>query len=213
MSYSSPSTRWAQTLMFLAVASPLAAHATDQVTLQPVEVTTSKAPVALRDTPTAVTVISGAELRARGAHDLRTALSQVAGVSIAPGGDAGPASAVPSLWGLREFDAFLLVVDGVPAGGAHAGGSAAGAAAGCAVQRQVERIQRAARRRRGRLQPRGLRRRGADGDEPRVGASRRRAVTRRDGTAIRAAVRLRFRCRTEQCHVRHMPKNISSRDG
>ena len=39
-------------------------------------------------------------------------------MSIAPGGDAGPASSVPSLWGLREFDAFLLVVDGVPAGGA-----------------------------------------------------------------------------------------------
>ena len=78
MSYSSPSTRWAQTLMFLAAASPLAARATDQVTLQPVEVTTSKVPVALRDTPAAVTVISGAELRARGAHDLRTALAQVA---------------------------------------------------------------------------------------------------------------------------------------
>lgn len=118
MSYSPSSARWVQTLMFLAAAAPLVARATDQVTLQPVEVTTSKVPVALRDTPAAVTVISGAELRARGAHDLRTALSQVAGVSIATGGDAGPASAVPSLWGLREFDAFLLVVDGVPAGGA-----------------------------------------------------------------------------------------------
>ena len=35
-----------------------------------------------------------------------------------PGGDAGPAGSVPALWGLREFDAFLLVVDGVPWGGA-----------------------------------------------------------------------------------------------
>src|SRR5207247_9062136 len=40
------------------------------------------------------------------------------GVAIAPGGDAGPASAIPEFWGLREFDAFLLVVDGVPWGGA-----------------------------------------------------------------------------------------------
>ena len=37
---------------------------------------------------------------------------------IAPGGDGGPASSVPEFWGLREFDAFLLVVDGVPWGGA-----------------------------------------------------------------------------------------------
>ena len=69
-------------------------------------------------TPAMITVISGDELRARGVTDLRTALSLVAGVDIAPGGDAGPAGSVPGLWGLREFDAFLLVVDGVPAGGA-----------------------------------------------------------------------------------------------
>ena len=31
---------------------------------------------------------------------------------------AGPASSVPEIWGLREFDAFLLMVDGVPWGGA-----------------------------------------------------------------------------------------------
>jgi iron complex outermembrane receptor protein len=41
-----------------------------------------------------------------------------AGVFIAPGGDGGPASSVPEFWGLKEFDAFLLVVDGVPWGGA-----------------------------------------------------------------------------------------------
>jgi len=29
----------------------------------------------------------------------------------------GPASAVPDFWGLKELDAFLLVVDGVPSGG------------------------------------------------------------------------------------------------
>lgn len=63
-------------------------------------------------------VISGAELRARGARDLHSALALVAGVAISPGGDAGPTSSVPSLWGLREIDAFLLVVDGVPYGGA-----------------------------------------------------------------------------------------------
>ena len=46
------------------------------------------------------------------------ALALAAGVSVAPGGDNGPAGSVPEIWGLREFDAFLLVVDGVPWGGA-----------------------------------------------------------------------------------------------
>src|ERR1019366_10171982 len=65
-----------------------------------------------------IEVISGADLRARGVSSLKDALSLAAGVSIAPGGDNGPASAVPEFWGLREFDAFLLVVDGIPWGGA-----------------------------------------------------------------------------------------------
>ncbi len=65
-----------------------------------------------------IEVISGQDLRARGASNLRDALTLATGVSIAPGGDAGPASAVPEMWGLREFDAFLLVVDGTPWGGA-----------------------------------------------------------------------------------------------
>ena len=46
------------------------------------------------------------------------ALALAAGISVAPGGDNGPAGSVPEIWGLREFDAFLLVVDGVPWGGA-----------------------------------------------------------------------------------------------
>src|SRR5204863_4037114 len=58
------------------------------------------------------------EARARGADDLRSAVSAVAGVDVAPGGDNGPASSVPEFWGLKEFDAFLLVVDEVPWGGA-----------------------------------------------------------------------------------------------
>ena len=92
--------------------------AQDVLTLDPVEVTTSKIPVSLSDVAATVTIVTGEELLARGANDLRTALSLVAGVDIAPGGDGGPTSSVPALWGLREFDAFLLVVDGVPWGGA-----------------------------------------------------------------------------------------------
>lgn len=94
------------------------AFAQDSVELETVEVTSAKLPVNLRDDTASVSVVTGDELRARGATDLRTALSLVAGVDIAPGGDSGPAGSVPALWGLREFDAFLLVVDGVPWGGA-----------------------------------------------------------------------------------------------
>lgn len=68
--------------------------------------------------PADISVVSANEMRARDAADMAAALSLVAGVEAPPGGDAGPSSAVPSIWGLHEFDAFLLVVDGIPWGGA-----------------------------------------------------------------------------------------------
>jgi iron complex outermembrane receptor protein len=88
------------------------------ITRDRIEVTATKVPEDVEPVPSAITVITGEELRARGAYDLESALALVAGVVIAPGSDAGPAGSVPELWGLRELDAFLLVVDGVPWGGA-----------------------------------------------------------------------------------------------
>jgi iron complex outermembrane receptor protein len=83
-----------------------------------IQVTAEKIPEDVLNVPGHVTVVDGDELRARNATDLQSALALASGVSIAPGGDGGPAGSVPELWGLREFDAFLLVVDGVPWGGA-----------------------------------------------------------------------------------------------
>jgi len=83
-----------------------------------VEVTATKLPEDPEQVPAAVEVFTGDELQSRGMRDLSSALSLAIGVQVAPGGDAGPASAVPEFWGLKEFDAFLLVVDGVPSGGA-----------------------------------------------------------------------------------------------
>ena len=83
-----------------------------------IEVTVTRLPEDPEEVPAPIEVFSGEELSARGARDLRTALSSAVGVEIAPGGDTGPASSVPDFWGLKEFDAFLLVVDGVPWGGA-----------------------------------------------------------------------------------------------
>ena len=82
-------------------------------------VTATRIPEPADQIPAAISVVSGTELRERGATDMASALSLMSGVEAPPGGDAGPSSAVLSFWGLHEFDAFLLVVDGVPWGGAY----------------------------------------------------------------------------------------------
>jgi len=83
-----------------------------------VQVTATRFGEPIQEVPGAVSAITGEEIRARGATDLRTALALLGGVSVAPGGDAGPASAVPGLLGVREVDDLLLLIDGIPAGGA-----------------------------------------------------------------------------------------------
>ena len=83
-----------------------------------VTVTATRIPEPIDQIPATLSVVSGEELRARDAQDMASALSLVSGVEAPAGGDAGPSSAVPSFWGLHEFDAFLLVMDEVPWGGA-----------------------------------------------------------------------------------------------
>ncbi|MBV9569880.1 MAG: TonB-dependent receptor [Alphaproteobacteria bacterium] len=106
--------RW--TFAALCALFATAAHA--QNNIETVQVTATRLPESVGDVPADVSIITGEELRERQAHDLSTALALTAGVEAPAGGDAGPSSAVPSFWGLHEFDAFLLVVDGVPWGGA-----------------------------------------------------------------------------------------------
>jgi outer membrane receptor protein involved in Fe transport len=108
-------------LAAFAAALPAFAQANPPVTptvTQTIEVTATRTPEDVETVPASVTVISGEDLAARGARDLPSALALAAGVAVAPGGENGPAASVPEIWGLREFDAFLLVVDGVPWGGA-----------------------------------------------------------------------------------------------
>ena len=83
-----------------------------------VQVTATRFGEPVAEVPGAIAVVTGDEIRARGATDLRSALALLGGVSVAPGGDAGPAAAVPGLIGVREVDDLLLLVDGIPAGGA-----------------------------------------------------------------------------------------------
>ncbi len=98
--------------------STKSAAATTTVHLTDIQVTATRDAESTQSLPAHVTVVSGDDLRARGVTDLRGAMALVAGVDVSPSGDGGPAGSIPALWGFREFDAFLLVVDDVPAGGA-----------------------------------------------------------------------------------------------
>ncbi len=82
---------------------------------QKVEVVATRLPESPDEVPAAIEVLTGEDLKSLGAATLKDALALAAGVEIAPGGDAG---SVPEFWGLREFGAFLLVVDDIPWGGA-----------------------------------------------------------------------------------------------
>ncbi|HEV8630323.1 MAG TPA: TonB-dependent receptor, partial [Thermoanaerobaculia bacterium] len=93
-------------------------RATLPVVTGQLEVTTTPVPEPVEPAAAEITVITADEMAARGVHDVAGALALVGGVAVAPGGEAGPAGFVPELWGLREIDAFLVVVDGVPWGGA-----------------------------------------------------------------------------------------------
>ena len=99
-----------------AVAATAAAAETSA--LSEVTITATRIPEPIDQIPATVSTVSGGELRARDSWDMASALSLVSGVEAPAGGDAGPSSAVPAFWGLHEFDAFLLVVDQVPWGGA-----------------------------------------------------------------------------------------------
>ncbi|HEX7615377.1 MAG TPA: TonB-dependent receptor [Thermoanaerobaculia bacterium] len=64
-----------------------------------------------------VSVVSGDELRRRGAKTIADALQDVAGLDTGSGSDNGNRLANIGVWGLKEFDALLVTVDGVPVGG------------------------------------------------------------------------------------------------
>jgi len=97
----------------------VASAALAQSDIETVQVTATRVPESVGDVPADVSLVPAEELQERQVHTLANALALTAGVEAPQGGDAGPSSAVPSFWGLHEFDAFLLVQDGVPWGGAY----------------------------------------------------------------------------------------------
>jgi outer membrane receptor protein involved in Fe transport len=86
-------------------------------TTEQVVVSATKAPEDPVNVPGAVSVVTGEELRRRGARTVADALQDVAGLDTANGSDNGPRVPNIGLWGLKEFDALLVTVDGIPIGG------------------------------------------------------------------------------------------------
>ena len=80
-------------------------------------VSATKAEEDALDVAAPVSVVSGDELRRHGAKTVAEALQDVAGLDTGNGSDNGSRLANIGVWGLKEFDALLVTVDGVPAGG------------------------------------------------------------------------------------------------
>ncbi len=111
-------------LLLLAAGRPAAAQSptptpvpTPLKTTEQVVVSASKVPEDPVDVQGSVSVVTGDELRRRGARTVADALEEVTGLDTANGSDNGPRVPNIGLWGLKEFDALLVTVDGVPVGG------------------------------------------------------------------------------------------------
>ncbi len=80
-------------------------------------VSATKASENALDVAAPVSVVSGDELRRHGAKTVAEALQDVVGLDAGGGSDNGSRLANIGVWGLKEFDALLVTVDGVPVGG------------------------------------------------------------------------------------------------
>ncbi len=110
----------AATILLAAVAGVATAQTPeDTVTLAPVTVTATRLPMSRKVAPAAITVVTGAELRARGITRLTDALRDVPGASVVQSGSFGSQTALFLRGG--ESDYTKVLVDGIPLN--DAGGS------------------------------------------------------------------------------------------
>ncbi len=82
-----------------------------------VVVSAARGPEIETEIPGQATVVTGEELRKRNVHTLAQALQDVVGLDTGEGSDNGARLPNIGMWGLKEFDALLVMVDGVPVGG------------------------------------------------------------------------------------------------
>jgi outer membrane receptor protein involved in Fe transport len=80
-------------------------------------VSATRRPTDPLNVPNAASVISGRDLRRRGAATLADAIQDVVGLDTGDGSDNGMRLPNIGMWGLKEFDALLVTVDGIPIGG------------------------------------------------------------------------------------------------
>ena len=111
---------------FLAFASlALAQSPTPSPTPQPsvpavnesVVVSAERGPVTELEIPGEATVVTGEQLRQRGVTNLADGIQDVMGIDTGMGSDNGSRQPNVGIWGLKEFDALLFMVDGIPVGG------------------------------------------------------------------------------------------------
>ena len=100
----------------VATPSPTPAPTPAPVT-EEIVVSATKSPEETVEIPGATSVVSGDELRRSGAKTVADALQNVVGLDTGDGSDNGTRLPNIGLWGLKEFDALLVTVDGVPVGG------------------------------------------------------------------------------------------------
>jgi outer membrane receptor protein involved in Fe transport len=80
-------------------------------------VSAARGPETELEIPGEATVVTGEQLRQRGVTNLADGIQDVMGVDTGMGSDNGPRQPNVGIWGLKEFDALLFMVDGVPVGG------------------------------------------------------------------------------------------------
>jgi iron complex outermembrane recepter protein len=80
-------------------------------------VSATRTPKDPAEVPNAVSIVSGEELRRRGTRTLAQALQDVVGIDTGEGSDNGTRFPNIGMWGLKEFDALLITLDGIPVGG------------------------------------------------------------------------------------------------
>lgn len=80
-------------------------------------VSATRTPRPETEVPAGTAVIRGETLRKRGVQTVAEALQDVTGLDAEGGSDNGSRLPNIGVWGLKEFDALLVCVDGVPIGG------------------------------------------------------------------------------------------------
>lgn len=69
------------------------------------------------EVPNGTAIVTREELKRAGARTLADALQDVVGLDTGDGSDNGSRLPNVGMWGLKEFDALLITLDGVPVGG------------------------------------------------------------------------------------------------